>query len=37
MEKVPTRVAQGVQEVDQIGADLEVLKEPQDSTEAWVI
>lgn len=37
MEKVLTRVAQEVLEVDQIGADLEVQKEPQGLTETWVI
>ena len=37
MEKVLIRVAPEVLEVDQIGVDPGVQKEPQGLTEAWVI
>ena len=37
VEMVPTKVGPEVPEVDQIGVDLGVQKEPQDLTEAWVI
>ena len=36
VEMVPTKVGPEVPEVDQIGVDLGVQREPQGSTEAWV-